>query len=78
MANIKSPYKEDNFNISENLGTTSRRKVPTFPNQYFRSQEEYFNFTKTYKLYGADANNLKKAMDKKANLIPVLKPPKKG
>lgn len=74
---MKSPYKEKGISASEIVGTVQgkRKKVPAFPNSSFRSQDEYFDFSSKHNIYGIEAYNLKKKMDKRLDLTPNLQPP---
>lgn len=71
---IKSPYKEMGVNINQVLHGgrpkdpkgkvyPERGKRPAFPNKYFITQQEYFEFGEKYKVYGVEANLLKKKLD---------------
>ena len=60
----------------EKLSRSAKSKVPAFPNEYFRSQGEYFAFGEKYGVWGPQAQQLKKELSsRKVNLIPDIKPP---
>lgn len=42
----------------------SSPKKPAFPNDQFRSQDEYFEFAVANKVFGTDAYALKKQIDR--------------
>lgn len=54
------------------------KKFKAFPNKQFRSQNEYFDFCDSYRVYGNDAYALKKEQDKRAKVLePVIRPIRK-
>jgi len=55
-----------------------RIKKPAFPNEQFRTQDEFFEFADKHHVYGGLAYDLKKQMDKKdRSLEPIIKPKRK-
>lgn len=44
------------------------KKNPSFPNDTFKDQEEYFDFVAVYRIFGNDAYALKKKMDKQKDI----------
>ena len=52
-------------------------KKSAYPNEYFNSVDEYYDFAIKHGVFGTEANQLKKKMDKQSNLIPRLIPPHK-
>jgi hypothetical protein len=43
-------------------------KKKAFPNEYWINQQEYFDFVDKHKVFGKEACELKKKMDKQINI----------
>lgn len=45
------------------------KKTQPYPNSEFKSVDEYVDFSRLYGVYGADAYEIKKKLDKRAKIL---------
>lgn len=54
-----------------------KKKIDAFAKSPFKDVDDYHRFIAIYRVYGAEAVELKKKLDRQTDLTPVLRPRKK-